>query len=200
MNIRTTIFILALLALHGHSLPRAAAGDTDPDAGRMARLMAGAILVEEVDPESGAYRGIGLVRAPWERIWQGLTEEQFFTRIFEENRDGVLSEQGAGYDVYCFHPRFFLMTFDYCLRRGLDRRSRRITWRLTEGDFEELEGSWELEPADEGRSTLVTFTSRVKIGSWIPESWVRRSSRNRIPRTLLSLRLWGETGRFLPEE
>jgi hypothetical protein len=199
MSIKATATILAILVLQGVH-PLTLAGDPVSADHQQDRLMAGEILVEVVDPESMVYRGRGLVQAPWQRVWQGLTEEKLFTRIFHENSGAVLSEQGPGYDVYCFHNRFFLMTFDYCLRRELDRDTRRITWRLTEGDFEEMEGTWELQPVDDGRMTMVSFTSRVKIGSWIPESWVARTTRKRIPRTLTAIRLWGETGRFLPEE
>ncbi len=200
MSIRATVLVITILVLPGVYSPWVMAGEAGQDEERMVRLMSGEILLETLDPETGLYRGTGLVKAPLERLWQGLTEEVHFTRIFTENRGGELTEHGAGYDVYCFQARFFLLTFDYCLRRVLDRPSRRITWRLTEGDFEEVEGEWNLEPVDQGRMTLVSFTNRVKIGSWIPESWVRRGGRKRIPQTLEALRFWGETGRFLPEE
>lgn len=197
---RAAVTFLAILVLQGLCGPRPLAGETAVDDDLMTRLKSGEIVVESVNPEADAYRGRALVNVPWERLWQGLTEQAYFTRIFHENSGAVLTGQGAGYDVYCFHSRFFLMTFDYCLRRELDRESRRITWNLEQGDFEEMEGSWSLDPVDEGQMTLVSFTSRVRIGSWIPESWVARTSRKRIPRTLTALRLWGETGRFLPEE
>jgi hypothetical protein len=200
MSIRAAVIFTSILALSFLFSPWAVAGEAGQDEGRLARLMKGEILVETLDPETGLFRGTGLVRAPWGRLWQGLTEVDHFTRIFTENMGGERTDHGAEYDVYCFHPRFFLMTFDYCLRRTLDRPSRRIMWSLTEGDFEEVEGEWSLEPVDDGRMTLVSFTNRVKAGSWIPESWIQRGARQRIPQTLEAIRLWGETGRYLPEE
>ena len=200
MNRLVAAALLCVMFLFFDGTTFARRDGSPPDGERMERLRSGEILVEPAGSGCRMDRGVGLVRAPWERLWMGLTDHEVFFRIFPENEGAVVREQGEGYDEICFQLRVFLVKYDYCLRRVLDQDARRISYHMVDGDFEEMEGMWELVPVDGGEATIVSFGNRVRFGSWVPESWAARANRNRLPDTVMALRYWGETGRFRTED
>ena len=68
-----------------------------------------------------------------------------------------------------------------------------LEWHRVAGDFKEVDGYWRLEPLDGGRSTLVTYSSHVNGGMFMPQMLIKRQSRIDMPSVMSSLRHQAES-------
>ena len=65
---------------------------------------------------------------------------------------------------------------------------RRIDFRQISGDFKAYEGSWQLEPTEDGSHTLLLYRAYIDPPGFIP-NWLARSSfRREMPQMLSDLR------------
>jgi len=65
---------------------------------------------------------------------------------------------------------------------------RSIRFHQVKGDFKANEGMWELEPTDDGATTLLLYQAFIDPPGFVP-NWLARSTfRRELPRMLLNLR------------
>jgi hypothetical protein len=68
-----------------------------------------------------------------------------------------------------------------------------MEWHRLSGDFKAVDGSWKLEPANNGTCTLVTYSAHVAGGFLMPQMLIKRQSHIDMPSTLLALKKHAET-------
>lgn len=188
--------IISLLAIM--ALVLAASGIAEAPAkvsDRIARLQSGEIFLEPSPLGPDLLMASGLIPAPWEKLWSGVTEYELFFRIFPENNGAEAKERGEGYDVVCFKMRRWF-SFNYCLRRQLDKPGRTIKWRQESGDFKALNGIWRFEPTADGQATIASFGLDIDTGFWLPKSLMRRENNQSMINTVRRMRDWAVDGTF----
>lgn len=67
-----------------------------------------------------------------------------------------------------------------------------IQWRRVSGAFKANEGHWKLEPINNGKSTLVTYSKFVDGGFFFPQFLVNRELRQAMPEVMASLKFAAE--------
>lgn len=161
-------------------------------------LHRGAVRVEldylegDVVSASGAI----LIEAPPDRVWQAITDydnlhrtlpKVVHSRVVERHGNDVLLEQRgkAGILIFEITVRFRLQLHEEPLKR--------VTFEQTEGDFSLYRGSWELEPVDEGRATILRYHAEMKPGFFAPPILVSFVQRQDLPEILKAHRRTAET-------
>lgn len=111
------------------------------------------------------------VDAPPDHVLAVLWDVDRFRAIFPDiKRLEVLARTERSVDA-----RFFvdatLAEVSYTLRRTVDPTKRRIEWRSVAGDVKSIYGSWDVAP--DGAGSIVTYTSFVDVGRFVPTALVR---------------------------
>ena len=135
-----------------------------------------------------------LVKARPEQVWQVLTDYRGASNIFSTvKRCEVLVDKGPVKIIrFQIHPTGLLASFEYNLELH-EQTNKMIEWHRVSGDFKAVEGFWKLEPADCGRSTLVTYATYVNGGFLMPQAFVRHQSRIDLPQAMAALKHQSET-------
>jgi len=82
---------------------------------------------------------------------------------------------------------WYVPSVNWIFRADLEQ-DRRIRFHQVQGDFKANEGLWELEPTDDGATTLLLYQAFVDPPGFVP-NWLARSTfRRELPRMLLNLR------------
>lgn len=134
-----------------------------------------------------------LIKSPPQQVWQVLTDYNSAPKVFPTlKKCRVLSDCGTSKRIhYQIHPSGIMTCFEY----DLDVREmphRLIEWRRVSGDFKAVEGFWKLEPADSGRSTIVTYASHVNGGFLLPQALIKRQTRLDFPQVMAALKTTAE--------
>ncbi len=90
------------------------------------------------------------------------------------------------------HYGWFAPRIDYVFRAHLQDR-RRIVFENVSGDLVENDGTWALEQATDGVSTIVTYRVRTRPRFYVPQWLSRRAVRSELPDMLRALRRRAET-------
>jgi ribosome-associated toxin RatA of RatAB toxin-antitoxin module len=134
-----------------------------------------------------------LIKSSPQQVWQVLTDYNSAPKIFPTLKQcQVIADAGNCKRVhYQIHPSGQLANFEY----DLDVREtphKRIDWHRVAGDFKEVDGYWKLDPADGGRSTIVTYASHVNGGFFMPQALIKRQTRMDFPQVMTALRTTAE--------
>jgi ribosome-associated toxin RatA of RatAB toxin-antitoxin module len=135
------------------------------------------------------------VSAPPETVFRTLTDCSLALRfvphlkrcaVVDTAPDGSWQEVEHRIDYGWLAPRA-----DYVFRVSYEKFSR-IRFHHLRGDFRVNEGVWEFIPADEGRSTVVTYQARLVPDFYVPR-WMMRSMMKRdLPELMRGLRAHAE--------
>jgi ribosome-associated toxin RatA of RatAB toxin-antitoxin module len=108
------------------------------------------------------------IKAPPEIVWRAVHEERqndpdiAYSKVIEQNENQLKLEQ-----KFCFIP--FLGT-STCVTHQVEVPNQRIDYKLVKSDhFKAMEGSWVLNPADNGKSTELVFSSHLDLGLPVPK-------------------------------
>ncbi|HEY9789311.1 MAG TPA: SRPBCC family protein [Candidatus Obscuribacterales bacterium] len=134
-----------------------------------------------------------LVKARPEQVWQVITDYSGAPHIFANlKKCQVLLDKGATKIVhYSLRPSGLIATFEYDLEVK-ELPNRFIEWHRVGGDFKAVDGYWKLEPADCGRSTMVTYANHVNGGLFMPQALIRRQSHIDLPGVMTALKSQSE--------
>ncbi|MBO6550859.1 MAG: SRPBCC family protein [Rhizobiales bacterium] len=72
--------------------------------------------------------------------------------------------------------------------RSVYSKHKSIKFSRTGGDLKTLEGEWNLEPINKGKTTRLTYMARVDPGTFLPPSMIRAAVEADLPKTLKALR------------
>jgi len=82
---------------------------------------------------------------------------------------------------------WYVPSVNWTFRADLEQ-DRRIRFHQVRGDFKANEGLWELEPTDDGATTLLLYQAFVDPPGFVPNWLARTTYRRELPRMLLNLR------------
>lgn len=124
------------------------------------------------------------VQAPADAIfavlWDVRRYPEFLTDVVETavHSTGRPGEQEAAFDVQLVRIRH------YTLRMVADP-PRGLTWTLVHGESLRCnEGSWEIEPLDDGRTCRLVYSIRVDFALPVPDVIVRKIIERNLPMML----------------
>ncbi|HEY9775621.1 MAG TPA: SRPBCC family protein [Planktothrix sp.] len=135
-----------------------------------------------------------IVHAHPEAVWQVLTDYSGAPAVFPMlKKCQVLEDHGTTKVVkHRVAPSGLVGQFEYTVEIK-ETPCKSMEWHRVAGDFKEVDGYWKLEPLDGGRNTLVTYSSHVNGGMFMPAMLIKRQSRIDMPNVMASLRHQAET-------
>jgi len=135
-----------------------------------------------------------IVKAKPEQVWQILTDYRHAVNVFPLLKKCEVLENHGSTKIakHEIAPSGIPDTFEYILEVH-ETAPKLMEWRRISGDFKEVEGSWKLEPANNGKYTTVTYSSHVTGGFLMPQMIIKRQSHIDMPSTLLSLKKHAES-------
>lgn len=134
-----------------------------------------------------------VVNASPDRVYTVLTDYQNAVRIFPGLKMcQVVESHGVSKCVsYKIEPGGSLGALEYQVEVR-ETRPGLIEWHRVGGCLREMEGSWKLEPANGGRSTIVTYAAHVNVGLFIPQFVTNRHVRAGMPGIMNALKTQAE--------
>lgn len=165
-------------------------------AGIDSRVAAGDVVVRMDAGEAGAGNVVvmGRVDATWPRVWDVLTNQEDYPRIFREIRRMSYVREGIRgpvwrADVTLPWPLGDQWTEDEVV---ISRRGRTVNWYHVGGTIRDNTGSWRLQPAADG-ATVVIYRNRFDPGvAWVPRWLMSWAVSHGIPKIVRDLRAFVE--------
>lgn len=135
-----------------------------------------------------------VVHARPEAVWQILVDYANAPRVFPMlKKCQVLEERGSTKVVkHRITPSGPAGTYEYVVEIK-ESAPHTMEWHRVSGDFKEVDGYWRLEPMDSGHSTLVTYSSYVNGGMFMPQMLIKRQFRSDAPQIMAALRQQAES-------
>jgi ribosome-associated toxin RatA of RatAB toxin-antitoxin module len=135
-----------------------------------------------------------LVKAKPDQVWQILTDYRHAVNIFPLLKKCEVLENHGSTKIakHEIAPSGIPDTFEYILEVH-ETAPKLMEWRRISGDFKEVEGSWKLEPANNGKYTEVTYSSHVTGGFLMPQMIIKHQAHIDMPDTLLALKKHAES-------
>ncbi len=138
-----------------------------------------------------------VIHARPEHVWQVLSDYSNASRVFPMMKKCQLLEDHGDSKILLHRvaPSGPAGTFEYTLQVK-ENAPKTMEWHRISGDFKEVDGYWKLEPLDGGHSTLVTYSSHVNGGLFIPQMLIKRQARLDMPVVMESLKRHSETNQI----
>lgn len=135
-----------------------------------------------------------VVNTPPSAVFNVLTDYDRTTRIFSNVRKCKIVGSNRSGKLVSFQIAVpGNLRFDYVLEVK-ETYPNLIEWRRVSGAFKANEGHWKLEPINNGKSTLVTYSKFVDGGFFFPQFLVNREIRQAMPEVMGNLKLAAEKG------
>jgi uncharacterized membrane protein len=134
-----------------------------------------------------------MINASADRIYKILTDYQNAGMLFPGLKScQILENRGSTKCVaYKVSPSNSLGTYQYQLEIT-ETRNRLIEWHRVKGDLRAIDGSWKLEPASHKDRTVVTYSSSIQVGFFMPQALVNRQIRSGMADILYALKAKAE--------
>ena len=135
------------------------------------RLAAGEVVVtDELPPgASETARGgtaVAILRASPEQVWRVIVDYREHPRYYPRVTSAEVVEQDARRAIVHYRVTVGPFSFPFYMEKYPDPLRRRVEWHLAEGRphglFRENSGYWQINPADDGRASLVTYAIAVR--------------------------------------
>jgi ribosome-associated toxin RatA of RatAB toxin-antitoxin module len=131
-----------------------------------------------------------VVHAKPENVWKVLTDYKNACSVFPQLRKcETIDEKGSTKVLkHKIQPSGLAgCTYEYVLEVR-ETAPRTLEWHRISGDFKSVDGFWKLEPTNSGHDTLVTYSSYVNGGVFIPQFMIKRQSKIDMPNVLSNLK------------
>jgi hypothetical protein len=136
-----------------------------------------------------------VMKAKPEAVWQVLTDYTNATKVFPQlKKCNVVADHGTT-KILKHHqvaPSGALGTYEYVIELK-ESAPKALEWHRMSGAFKEVDGFWKLEPLDGGHSTLVTYSSYVNGGFFMPQPLIKRQCKIDMPQIMATLRSQSES-------
>jgi uncharacterized membrane protein len=138
-----------------------------------------------------------IIAASPARVWEVLTDYDGAASMFSNvNSCKVLSSSGSTKKVaFAVKTTGNLFKFDYVLAITETSPSL-IEWKRASGAFQENEGYWKLEPAQDGKATIVTYAKHIDGGFLFPQVLVKKVVRDSVAGVFADLKHAAESDRL----
>jgi ribosome-associated toxin RatA of RatAB toxin-antitoxin module len=132
-----------------------------------------------------------VVHAKPEHVWHILTDYNNAPRVFPQLKKCELVQDKGTTKVlkHQVNPSGLpaCSTYTYTVEVK-ETFARSLEWHRVSGDFKAVDGFWRLEPLNSGHDTLVTYSSYVNGGFFIPQMLIKRQCRVDMPMVLTNLK------------
>ena len=136
-----------------------------------------------------------LVHAKPEQVWRILTDYSNAPKVFPQlKRCEILQDKGSVKILkHQVNPSGLpsCSTYSYTIE-VTETAPRRLEWHRISGDFKAVDGFWKLDPENNGHDTLVTYSSYVNGGFFIPQMLIKRQFHMDMPMVLTNLKTESE--------
>lgn len=124
-------------------------------------------------------------------VWNILTDYDHLISYYPNVKDfKILSETGDKKKVWFSVASLCgLWKFEYVLSMHENKPHHRIEWQRDSGAFKVNEGSWVLQPIDDGARTLVTYSKHMDGGLLMPKVILNNELRKTMPQVISNLNL-----------
>ncbi len=151
---------------------------------------------EPIDGKSFTVSRI-VVHAKPEAVWKILTDYSNAPRVFPQLKKCELVQEKGNVKIlkHQVTPSGLPACSSYTYTVEVKETApRSIEWHRISGDFKAVDGFWKLDPENNGHDTLVTYSSYVNGGFFIPQMLIKRQFRVDMPMVLTNLKSESEGG------
>lgn len=148
------------------------------------------IMVDESEGvQKGRVQAAILIKSPARQIWKVMNDCDGAPEYVPGLRSCKILQHDDHSDVIEHRVKFtwLLPTMTYVFRAEYQEFSR-IEFRKVGGELRELEGTWILEPVNNGQETNVIYSVYLDPGFFVPQWLVRHLLRGDLPDLLKALR------------
>lgn len=132
-----------------------------------------------------------VINAPVEKVWKTISDYDSYPQFLSEVKK-IHTSHRKGNEVQVHYEVDVVKTIKYTLKMS-EQPPSRVIWSFVEGEFmKDNHGSWELEPAGEGK-TKATYTIEMKLGALVPGSIVKALVETNLPKMLEAFKKRAET-------
>lgn len=133
------------------------------------------------------------INAPAKVIWNILVDYPHMSGVFSEVTDcRVLAERSRGKTVFMeVRPLPPFPNYKYTIETT-ENYPKSIEWHRIAGDFKTNQGVFSLEPQENGRSTLVTFSKCIEIDLPFSQMIIKHNLTTFMPKNLRALKAKAE--------
>ena len=193
-----TLLMLALLFSPVPSFAITDTGATPASPSEFSKPLQEEIQVNTValnDGVTGVSARISIDASP-EHVWQAITDydnqKNFVPKVLDS---GLISDNGSEQVMFQTGRTgvlFFSKTVHVKLRMKGEPH-RRLEFQQIEGDFKVYHGEWLIEPAPNGKGTMLTFRAEIKPDFFAPAYFVRSVQQKDLPRLLEAMKKRAES-------
>lgn len=110
------------------------------------------------------------IDAPRELVWKTLTNFSDYPDIFSQIRSCKVTKQDGDliYTESYLKPQMFLKQPCQHTVNDLSGKPAQLTWKLIDGNFKSVCGSWQLKPVENDTRCKVVYIISVDAGPFIP--------------------------------
>lgn len=134
------------------------------------------------------------IKAKPEVVWGILTDYANAPKVFPQlKKCHVVADHGQTKVLkHVVAPSGVPGTYEYIIELK-ENAPKALEWHRISGSFKEVDGFWKIEPIEGGHSTLVTYSSYVNGGLFMPQPLIRRQCRIDMPQVMTMLRSEAES-------
>lgn len=162
-----------------------------------ARLASGGVVVRSALDQHAARASVDAairVHAPPQAIWELITQCRYAPILIPGLKlCKQLSAAADGSWAVIEHDIKYapLLPMVHSIFRADFQPPLRMDFHRIAGDLKDETGTWVLQPAADG-TTTVEYRVSIKPGFWVPHAMIRRSLRKQLPAALVALRTHAE--------
>jgi hypothetical protein len=154
------------------------------------RLQRGEVVVGMKEVGASKFvTGTVLINEPPERVWPIMVNPfEFLGKISPRMKHVEVVKDQAELSVLKITLDVVLIPhFTYVVESKYENGAR-VSFRRISGILKDFKGAWEVQPAEGGSKTALTYSMYVDPGFPVPQWMVREGVRSELPRVLMALR------------
>lgn len=179
-----------LLGLGGSVLPGAAWSKEISEAEKLAK---GQVVVTQNTPttpkEVPSVEAKILISRPPAKVWTVVSDPEKLMRNEPKVRKVKVISRSPGKQNVDFTVVMapLLPAFNYVLMQELSPPNLLRFHRIS-GSFKEIQGSWQLQPAENGSKTILTYTLKLDPGPFVPKALLLPAVKSDLPHMMKNVK------------
>lgn len=123
-----------------------------------------------------------LIPKPPDQVWKSIMQpEHLMDKERKVKQIKVVSRNGTTKDLaYTVNLASILPTFNYTLRHQVTQPNT-LQFRRINGSFKDIQGSWIVTPADNGKSSILTYNVSIDPGPLVPRFMMQNILKSDLP-------------------
>jgi len=123
-----------------------------------------------------------LIAKPPDQVWKSILQpEHLMDRERKVKQIKVVNKNGSTKDLaYTVNLASILPTFNYTLRHQVTQPNT-LQFRRLNGSFKDIQGFWMVTPADNGKSSVLTYNVSIDPGPLVPRFMMQNILKSDLP-------------------